>query len=106
MEHTPEVVVQDDPADVGLGLPGHLTARGADGLDAVEIRFRYDGARGPKRSLAILARACLEVLVAARRIDGTHSGAKVTEVPGLPGDPPAYLVEGVSREAEGSRWNG
>lgn len=80
------VHVSSDPADPGLGLPGHIIARSADGLDAVEIRLRYDGRQGPRKALLALAHAAIEVLVHAR----AH---KPAERP-------------LDRVAEGSRWNG
>lgn len=73
---TPEVVLSEDPADVGLGLPGHVLARCADGIDAVEVRIRFDGEGGTRRALRLLTRAVLEVVVAARRIDGVHAPAQ------------------------------
>lgn len=62
------VHTQHDPADPGLGLPGHLTARAADGLDAVEIRLRWDGRTGTRAALLMLARVAIAVLVEAREI--------------------------------------
>jgi hypothetical protein len=80
-----KVHVHSDPADAGLGLPGHIRARSADGLNAVEISLRYDPATGPARAILALAHAAIEVLVHARAVKAP---------------------EPVSREAEGSRWNG
>lgn len=77
--------VNTDPADPGLGLPGHMIARTSEGLDSVEIRLRWDGRTGTRKALLMLARAAIEVCVAAREIS-----------PVLP----------PSREAEGSRWHG
>lgn len=68
--NTPEVHVLIDEPNAGLTLPGHVLARCADGLDAVEIRLRFDGDTGPARALFLLGRASLEVLVRARQIQG------------------------------------
>lgn len=79
------VHVHIDPADPGLGLPGHLRARAGDGLDKVEISLRWNGRTGTGKALLLLAHAAIEVLVRAREVKP---------------QPP------LSREMEGSRWNG
>lgn len=72
-----------DPLDVE---PVHYVhARTADGLDAAEIRLRFDKATGPARALALLARVAIEVVVHARNVRPVECG---------------------TREQEGSRWNG
>lgn len=65
-------VVRVDPADAGLGLPGLINARTADGLDAVEISLRFDARSGTRKALLMLAKAAIEVCVHARAIDGVH----------------------------------
>lgn len=68
---------------------GHLTARTADGLDAVEINLRFDGKGGTRKALRLLAKAAIEVVVQSREI--------------TPVVPPEHEP---SREMEGARWNG
>jgi hypothetical protein len=67
---------------------GHLSARAADGLDAVEVNLRF-GPGGTRKVLGLLARVCIEVLVRSREI--------------TPVVPPEH--EAVSREMESGRWN-
>jgi hypothetical protein len=81
----PDVHVQTYPADPGLGLPGRIIARAADGVDnTVEIHLTYDGDVGTSAALLLMARAAIEVCVLAREVP-------TPEVP--------------SRESEGRRWN-
>lgn len=86
----PTIDVRHDPP-LDAHPIGHLKVRAADELDRVEVRIRYDGRRGTRRALALLARASIELLVAARDI--------------TPVLPPEHEAP-ASREMEGARWHG
>lgn len=85
--------VRHDPP-FGADRLGHLTARGADGLDSVDIRLRFAGERGTRGVIALLAKVCIEVLVRSREI--------------TPVLPPEHeggaAVNPMDRVAESRRW--
>lgn len=61
--HYPYVI--DEPPFPGTHVHS-ITARNAEGLDAVEIRLRFDERTGPAKALMLFARAAIEVCVRAR----------------------------------------
>lgn len=64
MKTSPVRISEIRPAHVDDRI-GVLDATSTDGLDRVEIRFRYDAQAGPRKALLMLARASLEIVVRA-----------------------------------------